>query len=111
MSFLLNKFLEYVKIDTTSNENNINCPSTDGQFILATIIKKDLKKLGLEDIKVNVHSYVTATLKKNTEKDIPTIGFIAHLDTAPSFNGKNINPKIIGDYNGQDIILNEEKIL
>ncbi|MGO2118953.1 MAG: peptidase T [Fusobacterium sp.] len=109
MSFLLNKFLEYVKIDTTSNENNINCPSTDGQFILATIIKKDLKELGLEDIKVNFHSYVTATLKKNTEKDIPTIGFIAHLDTAPSFNGKNINPKIIGEYNGKDIVLNEEK--
>ncbi|MGB0405106.1 MAG: hypothetical protein ACPGDB_02830, partial [Fusobacterium sp.] len=77
MSFLLDKFLEYVKIDTTSKEENINCPSTDGQFILATVIKRDLKELGFEDIKLDFHSYLTATLKKNTQKDIPTIGFIA----------------------------------
>lgn len=109
MSFLLDKFLEYVKIDTTSNEKNINCPSTDGQFILATIIKKDLKELGFDDVELNFHSYVTATLKKNTKKDIPTIGFIAHLDTAPSFSGKGVNPKIIGDYNGEDILLNKDK--
>ncbi|MDP0493890.1 MAG: peptidase T [Fusobacterium sp. JB021] len=109
MSFLLDKFLEYVKIDTTSKEENINCPSTDGQFILATVIKRDLKELGFEDIKLDSHSYLTATLKKNTQKDIPTIGFIAHLDTAPSFNGKGVNPRIIGDYNGEDIILNSEK--
>lgn len=109
MSFLLDKFLEYVKVDTTSNDENINCPSTDEQFILATIIKNDLKKLGLEDVKLTATSYLTATLKKNTNEDIPTIGFIAHLDTAPTFNGKGVNPKIVGDYDGSDILLNEEK--
>ncbi|MFK4786174.1 peptidase T [Fusobacterium sp. MFO224] len=109
MSFLLDKFLEYVKVDTTSKEENVNCPSTDGQFVLATIIKKDLKGLGFEDIKLDSHSYLTATLKGNTKKDIPTIGFISHIDTAPSFNGKGVNPRIIGDYNGEEIVLNKEK--
>ncbi|MGL5088132.1 MAG: peptidase T, partial [Cetobacterium sp.] len=108
MSFLLEKFLEYVKIDTTADSKSKTCPSTDIQWDLAKIIVKDLEEIGLMDITLDENGYIMATLKSNSKKDIPTIGFIAHMDTAPSFNGTNVKPRIIENYNGTDIVLNKE---
>ncbi|MGL5052052.1 MAG: peptidase T [Cetobacterium sp.] len=108
MSFLLEKFLEYVKIDTTADSKSKTCPSTDIQWDLAKIIVKDLEEIGLMDITLDENGYIMATLKSNSKKDIPTIGFIAHMDTAPSFNGTNVKPRIIENYNGTDIVLNKK---
>lgn len=108
MSFLVEKFLEYVKVDTTSDPRSSTCPSSKKQLDLAKIIVKDLEELGLVDISLDDNGYIMATLPKNTDKDIETIGFIAHMDTAPSFNGTNVNPRIIKEYDGKDIVLNED---
>lgn len=108
MSFLVEKFLQYVKIDTTSDSKSQSCPSSEIQWNLAEIIVKDLEEIGLVDISLDENGYIMGTLPSNTQKDIPTIGFIAHMDTAPSFNGKDIKPRIIDNYDGNDIILNSD---
>ena len=108
MSFLVEKFLQYVKIDTTSDSKSQSCPSSEIQWNLAKIIVKDLEEIGLVDISLDENGYIMGTLPSNTQKDIPTIGFIAHMDTAPSFNGKDIKPRIIDNYAGNDIILNSD---
>ncbi|MGL5797432.1 MAG: peptidase T [Cetobacterium sp.] len=108
MSFLIEKFLEYVKIDTTSNSKSKTCPSTEIQFNLAKVIVKDLEDIGLVDISLDENGYIMGTLPSNTEKDIPTIGFVAHMDTAPSFNGTNVKPNILKNYDGNDILLNKD---
>ncbi len=108
MEFLIEKFLEYVKVDTTSNGENKSCPSTEIQWDLAKIIVKDLEKIGLVDISLDENGYIMGTLPKNTDKEIPTIGFIAHMDTAPSFNGTDVKPRIIENYTGENIILNKD---
>ncbi|UPO96939.1 peptidase T [Cetobacterium somerae] len=108
MSFLVEKFLQYVKIDTTSDSKSQSCPSSEIQWNLAKIIVKDLEEIGLVDISLDENGYIMGTLPSNTQKDIPTIGFIAHMDTAPSFNGKDIKPRIIDNYDGNDIILNSD---
>ena len=101
------RFLKYVKFDTTADPNNFACPSTEGQRVFANYLVEELKKLGLEDANVDENSYVMATLKGNTE-GVDTIGFISHLDTAPDITGKDVKPRVIKNYNGEDIILNEE---
>lgn len=106
MNFLVDKFLQYVKIDTTSDSKSQSCPSSDIQWDLAKVIVKDLEEIGLVDISLDENGYIMGTLPSNTKKDIPTIGFIAHMDTAPSFNGKDIKPRIIDNYDGNDIVLN-----
>ncbi|MGL4904960.1 MAG: tripeptide aminopeptidase PepT, partial [Cetobacterium sp.] len=108
MSFLIEKFLEYVKIDTTSNSKSKTCPSTEIQFNLAKVIVKDLEDIGLVDISLDENGYIMGTLPSNTQKNIPTIGFVAHMDTAPSFNGTNVKPKIVKNYDGNDILLNKD---
>ncbi|MGL4910200.1 MAG: peptidase T, partial [Cetobacterium sp.] len=108
MSFLIEKFLEYVKIDTTSNSKSKTCPSTEIQFNLAKVIVKDLENIGLVDISLDENGYIMGTLPSNTEKNIPTIGFVAHMDTAPSFNGTNVKPNIVKNYDGNDILLNKD---
>ncbi len=104
---LTDKFLKYVKFHTTSNPSNNNCPSSEGQRIFANYLVEELKAMGLEDASVDENCYVMATLKGNID-GIDTIGFISHLDTAPDISGENVNPKIIRNYNGKDIILNEK---
>ena len=104
---VVERFLKYVTFDTTANSKNANCPSSEGQRVFANYIVEELKSLGLEDAHVDENSYVMATLKGNTE-GVETIGFISHLDTAPDVTGKNVNPKIIKNYDGNDIVLNEE---
>lgn len=104
---VVQRFLKYFTFDTTANPNNSNCPSSEGQKVFANYLVEELKSLGLEDAHVDENSYVMATLKGNTE-GVETIGFISHLDTAPDVTGKNVKPKIIKNYDGKDIVLNEE---
>ena len=104
---VVQRFLKYVTFDTTANPNNSNCPSSEGQKVFANYLVEELKSVGLEDAHVDENSYVMATLKGNTE-GVETIGFISHLDTAPDVTGKNVKPKIIKNYDGKDIVLNEE---
>ena len=104
---VLERFLKYIKFDTTADPKNSNCPSSEGQRVFAKYLVEELKQLGLEDAKVDENSYVMATLKGNV-KGVPTIGFISHLDTAPDVTGKDVKPRIIENYDGKDIVLNEE---
>ena len=104
---VVERFLKYVTFDTTANPKNANCPSSEGQRVFANYLVEELKSLGLEDAHVDDNSYVMATLKGNTE-GVETIGFISHLDTAPDITGKNVNPQIIKNYDGNDIVLNKE---
>ena len=105
------RFLEYIKIDTKSDEKTRVTPSTKGQLKLAEILSRELKEMGLSDVKISEYGYVYATLEKNCNKEIPTIGFIAHMDTAPDYSGTNVKPQIIKNYDGGDIKLNEEVTL
>ena len=105
---LIDRFLRYVKIDTQSNQNSDSCPSTKKQFDLANILVNELKEMGAKDISLDENCYLMATIPSNTTKKTPTIGFIAHLDTSPDMSGKGVNPQIVKNYNGGDIVLNEE---
>ncbi|MGF7057597.1 peptidase T [Brassicibacter mesophilus] len=109
MEKVTDKFLRYVKIDTKSDENSKTFPSTKKQFNLANLLVKELKEIGLNDASVDEKGYVMATLSSNIDKDVPTIGFIAHMDTSPDMSGENVNPIFVDNYNGNDIILNSEK--
>ncbi|RDY25970.1 peptidase T [Romboutsia weinsteinii] len=104
---VLERFLKYVTFDTTADPASKNCPSTEGQRVFAQYLVEELKSLGIEDANVDENSYVMATLKGNTE-GVDTIGFISHLDTAPDVTGKNVKPRVIENYDGKDIVLNEE---
>lgn len=103
----LERFLKYVTFDTQSAEGSPTVPSTLGQFELAKRLVKELEELGLSDIKLSPHAYVTASLPANTDKKIPSIGFIAHMDTATELTGKDVKPRIVWNYDGGDIVLNE----
>lgn len=105
---LVERFISYVKIDTQSDEDNSACPSSPGQLILGNKLVSDLHTIGLVDAKIDDNGYVMATLPGNTDKEVPVIGFLAHLDTATDFTGKNVNPQIVENYNGKDITLNSE---
>ncbi len=111
MTTLVDRFLKYVEFTTTSDENTNLTPSTPGQLALAHYLVKELKSIGLKDAEVDKNGYVMATLPANIDKEIPTIGFIAHLDTSPDMSGKNVKPKIIKNYDGKDILMNEEKLI
>ncbi len=108
MSKVVEKFLKYVSYDTKSDEESTTVPSTAGQMILAKELVKELKEMGIQQVSIDDNGYVMATIPSNVEKDVPTIGFIAHMDTAPDMSGKNVNPKFVENYDGKDIILNEE---
>lgn len=105
---LVERFLKYVSFDTQSSEESEDaCPSTAKQTALAEYLKLELACLGLEDVYMDEHAYVYATLPANTDKDVPVVGFIAHMDTSPDCSGANIKPRIVNDYDGKDIQLNE----
>ncbi len=106
---ILNRFLNYVKIHTTSDETNDSCPSTNRQFDLANFLSEELKRTGLKEVSLDEHGYLMATLPANSDVKTPVIGFIAHMDTSPDYSGENVNPQIIENYQGQEIILNSEK--
>lgn len=106
---VVNRFIKYVKFDTESNTETGLTPSTPGQMVLAREIEKELREMGLEDISLDDNCYLMATLPANTDKDLPSVGFIAHLDTSPDLTGANVNPRIVENYDGKIIVLNSEK--
>ena len=103
------RFLDFVRFDTQSDELTNMTPSTPGQMEFAKYLKTVVEGMGLEEISLDENGYLFATLPANTEGDIPVIGFIAHMDTSPDMSGKNVKPRIVKDYNGLDIVLNEEQ--
>ena len=105
---ITDRFLKYVSFCTTSDEETNLTPSTPGQVEFAQFLKKELEALGLQEVELDENGYIMATLPANTEGK-PVIGFIAHMDTAPDASGKNIQPHIVKNYNGQDIVLNEKE--
>ncbi len=109
---ITDRFLEYVSFHTTSDETTNTTPSTPGQMKLMKYLAKELKEIGLSEVDLDENGYLMATLPANTDKkDIPTIGFVAHVDTSPDASGENIKPQIIKNYNGEDVLLNEEKAI
>jgi tripeptide aminopeptidase len=111
MSKVIERFIKYVKFDTKSDENSQTVPSTAGQMVLAKEIVKELYQLGLSEVSVDENGYVMATLPSNLNKNVPTIGFIAHMDTSPDMSGTNVNPRFVENYDGGDIKLNDEVTL
>ncbi len=111
MNSVKERFLEYTRWHTTSTSKNKNTPSTIGQHIFAYFLKEELINIGMKEVEVDKYSYVTATLPSNTDKNLKTLAFIAHMDTAPDMSGKDVKAKIWKDYDGKDIILNENTIL
>ncbi|MBU3101395.1 MULTISPECIES: peptidase T [Clostridium] len=109
MSKVVENFLKYISYDTKSDEESITVPSTIGQMVLAKELVMQLKAMGLKEASVDDNGYVMATIESNVEKIVPTIGFIAHMDTAPDISGKDVKPKFVYNYDGEDIILNKEK--
>jgi len=102
---VVDRFLKYVKYDTQSSEESDTFPSTEKQKILGAELVNELKDMGLADAQMDEHGYVTATLEATTQKKVPTIGFIAHLDTSPDVSGKDVKPVIHKKYQGGDIVL------
>ena len=106
MTEVLDRFLRYIKINTKSDEFILDrTPTTDVQWDLARLLEKELKELGLQDVELNAQCFLTATLLANTDKKLPVIGFLAHIDTSPDFNGEGVKPQIIENYDGSDIPL------
>lgn len=107
---VVDRFLQYVKFDTQSDELTNMTPSTPGQMIFAQHLEKELRELGLKEITLDENGYLMATLPANTtRKDVPTIGFIAHLDTSPDLSGRHVSPRLVENYDGSDITLNASK--
>ena len=103
------RFLKYVSFTTTSDENTNMTPSTPGQMIFANYLVEELKSIGLKEVELDRNGYVMATLAANTDKDVPTIGFIAHMDTSPDMSAKNVKARVLLNYDGENIVLNQEK--
>lgn len=106
---LLKRFTSYVKVDTQSDADSESCPSTPGQLTLARMLADELRSIGMEEVTMDDNGYVMATLPANTDKDVPTIGFLAHVDTATDFTGAGVNPQVVDNYDGGDIVLNPER--
>jgi len=109
MMNITDRFLKYVGFTTTSDENTNMTPSTPGQKIFARHLVEELNSIGLKEVELDTNGYVTATLPANTDKDIPTIGFIAHMDTSPDMSGRHVKARVVRNYDGSDIVLNQEK--
>lgn len=105
------RFLKYVSFHTTSDYNTNMTPSTPGQMKFAQYLTEELKSIGLQEVELDNNGYVMATLPANTDKNVPVIGFISHMDTSPDMSGKNIKARIVENYDGNDILLNEEKLI
>ena len=105
----LERFLRYVRIDTQSATDAECYPSTAKQLNLARVLVEELNALGMADVRLDEYGYVTATLPANIQTTAPVVGFLAHMDTSPAASGENVKPRVIENYNGQDIVLNPEK--
>jgi len=109
MDNLVKRFLKYVSFDTQSDESSDSCPSTRKQYEFGKYLVDELREIGLQDAEIDENGYVYATLEGNVDKKVPVIGFIAHMDTSPDMTGANVKPRIVENYDGNDIVLNEEK--
>jgi len=109
MQHILDRFLTYIKIDTQSDPNNPAFPSTEKQWNLAHLLVDELKTIGMQDVAMDNNCYIMATLPSNIDYEVPTIGFVAHIDTSPDFSGTNVHPQVHENYDGKDIVLNKEK--
>ena len=105
---VVKRFLRYIAVDTQSAAEKDVIPSTAKQFDLAKILVEELKEMGAQDVKMDNHAYVYATVPATSEKKIPVLGLIAHMDTSPACSGKNVNPQFINNYDGKDILMNKE---
>lgn len=105
MNNVVNRFLKYVTFDTQSNAENSACPSSQGQLVLAQELEAEMKALGLSDVNLDQNGYLTAKLPSNISEQVPAIGFVAHMDTAPDESGKNVKPQLVENYQGRDIVL------
>lgn len=109
MNTVVDKFLKYVKFDTESDTETGLTPSTPGQMVLAKELAKELEEIGLENVSVDENGYVMGVLPSNIDKQVPKVGFVAHMDTSPDFSGKNVKAQIFENYNALDIVLNQEQ--
>lgn len=109
MSKVAERFLKYVSFDTQSKDEEEQVPSTEKQLVLAKELVKVLEEMGASDVRLSEHGYVYATIEANTEKNVPSLGFVAHMDTAPAMSGRDVKARIVEKYAGGDIVLNEEK--
>lgn len=109
MQHLIDRFLQYVSFDSQSDPGSSTTPSTEKQWAIARYITEELKKIGLQDVSIDKHAYIMATLPSNVEHEVPTIGFISHFDTSPDYTATNVKPQIHKNYTGQDIVLNEKE--
>ena len=105
------RFLKYISFSTTSDENTKMTPSTPGQLVFAQYLFAELKSIGLQEVDLDKNGYLMATLPTNTDKNVPTIGFISHMDTSPDMTARNVKPRIVNNFDGNDILLNEEKVI
>jgi tripeptide aminopeptidase len=106
MQHIIDRFISYVTIDTESDPNSTTTPSTEKQWVLANKLVEELKSIGMEEVTIDEHAYIMATLPSNVDHEVPTIGFVAHFDTTPDFTGANVKPQVIPNYDGKDIVLN-----
>lgn len=109
MTAVVDKFIKYVQFDTESDTQTGLTPSTPGQMVLAKELVKELEEMGMSQVSLDENGYVMAVLPSNIEKEVPTVGFVAHMDTSPDFTGKNVKPQFVENYDGNDIILNQEE--
>ena len=108
MTAVVDKFIKYVQFDTESDTQTGLTPSTPGQMVLAQVLVNELEEMGMSDVSLDPNGYVMAVLPSNMDKEIPTVGFVAHMDTSPDFTGKNVKPQFVENYDGEDIVLNKE---
>ena len=104
---IIKRFVSYVTVDTESDPNSDTTPSTEKQWDLANALVQELQRIGMQDVSIDQNAYIMATLPSNVDHEVPTIGFISHFDTSPDFTGANVNPQIVENYDGKDIVLNE----
>ncbi|WP_322550095.1 peptidase T [Flavobacterium psychraquaticum] len=109
MQHIIDRFISYVIIDTESDASSDTTPSTKKQLVLANLLVKELKEMGMFDVTIDENGYVMATLESNVTHEVPVIGFVSHYDTTPDFTGANVKPQIIKNYDGGDIILNKDQ--
>lgn len=109
MKNIKDRFIDYIKIDTQSDPFSDTTPSTSKQWNLAKKLAEELKQIGMTEVSIDENAYVMATLDSNLDYQVPTVGFIAHFDTSPDFSGENVNPQLVENYDGKDIVLNKDK--
>lgn len=106
---IIDRFVRYVTVDTESDPNSTTTPSSENQWVLANALVQELKDIGMSEVTIDDNAYVMATLPSNVDHHVPTIGFISHFDTSPDFTGANVRPRVIENYDGKDILLNEDQ--